>query len=267
MHNMIGALAGDIIGRPYEMINWKSKQFPLFNDKCRPTDDSILTIAIADAFMNNKDIHTTLQDYYHWYPVAGYGMGFKLWAMDRHTEQLESSGNGAAMRVSPVAYLSDDPDEVAEFVKKSIAPSHNSPEAFRGANAIAQCILAARKTNFMVDILEVAKQFYEMDFDYEDLMENYTEGNDWGYNCDRSVPQAIYCFLISKDFEDCIRTAVSIGGDTDTIADMAGAIAEAFYGGVPKDILDKTIGYFRDDERLFTVIKDFQKYTKYAYEI
>ena len=266
---MIGALAGDIIGRPYEMVNWKSTQFPLFHDKCKPTDDSILTLAIADAFMNNKDIRTTLQNYFHRYPTAGYGMNFKLWAMDRHEEFLLSSGNGSAMRVSPVAYLSDDISEVLNLAKKSAEPSHSEDDGINGAKAIAGCVYGAKHGWSKDRIREfVIKDFYNVDFKYEDLVENYTEDGSWGYTCAKSVPYAIYCFLISNDFEDCIRKSISIGGDSDTIAAMAGSIAEAYYGGVPEAILEKTLSYFKNDVYLWNIIAEFNfKFLPYKYDI
>lgn len=262
---MIGALIGDVIGRPYEMCNYKGTDFPLFSKHCRPTDDSVLTIAIADAFLNNKDIHTTLQDYYHWYPKAGYGMHFKLWAKDRLQVLLASTGNGAAMRVSPVAYLTDDMQKLKEYVQQSINPSHNSNDAFLGATAIAGSIMLARHGASKGDIHSfVQDSCYTVNFDYKKLVESYQIA----YSCEGSVPQAIYCFLISNNYEDCMRKCVSIGGDTDTICCMAGGIAEAFYGGVPKKILEEGLTYFERDERLMTVIRDFNsKYLKYGYKI
>lgn len=266
---MIGALAGDIIGRPFEMVNYKSTIFPLFSEKSRPTDDSILTIAVADAYLNNKDIHRTLQDYYHFYPDAGYGVNFKIWSKERIKDSLASDGNGSAMRVSSTAYLTkQNIRRSLVYSRRSAQPSHSGKDGIAGACAIGGSIFLALHTKSKEEIKKfVEANYYKLDFSYDELIETYSE-KDWGYTCAKSVPYAIYCFLISEDFEDCIRKCVSIGGDTDTIAAMAGSIAEAYYGGVPKPILDKVLSYFKDDDRLYGVIKEFnEKYLPYGYDI
>jgi len=251
---MLGAIAGDIIGSVYEHNNTKSEDFELFYGRIsRFTDDTVLTCAVADSILSGSPYREKFIEYYHLYPVKGYGSNFQKWAHNRETEPYNSYGNGSAMRVCPVAYAYNDLDSVLEEAKRSAEPTHNHPEGVKGAQAVASAIFLTRTGKSKEEIKEyIEKQFeYNLDFDLADLKKSYK----FDVTCQGSVPQAIFAFLISKDFEDAIRKAVSIGGDSDTIACITGSIAEAFYGGVPESIKKEVLA--RLDERLRRVVDDF----------
>jgi ADP-ribosylglycohydrolase len=266
---MIGAICGDTIGSPFEYLHFKSKQFGLFNPfsglpRTDFTDDSVASIAVADSFMNNKDIHTTLQDYCNKYPDVGWGNNFFTWAYNRLPEQMESWGNGAAMRASPCAYLSDDLEVVLDYARRSAAPSHCHADGLAGAQATAGAVFTALHTKSKDAVKAFVEKFYPLDFNYENLVETYS----YHYECKHTVPQAVYCFLISDSWEDCLRTTVSIDGDTDTLCAISCAIAEAYYGGVPEKIWKQVLTYFYNAPDLLQVIIDFnKKYLPYGYDI
>jgi len=241
---MIGALLGDTVGSRFEFANRKSKQFDMFRRHCRFTDDSVCSIAVAKALIKNypikydeeslnkirKDITTNLVEYLFKYPDRGYGARFFYWATKPNSnyEPYNSFGNGSAMRVSSVGWLANSEQEILTLAKASAEVSHNHPEGIKGAQAIAMCIYLARKGKSKEEIKEyIYDNFYPiLDYlDYDELVSTYK----FDETCQGSVPQAIYCFLISESYEDTIRTAVSIGGDTDTICCIAGSIAEAYY--------------------------------------
>ena len=255
---MLGAIAGDIIGSPYEgrRRNIKTTEFPLFSDVSHFTDDTVLTIAVADAIMHGGSYAEKFKEYYRYYPRAGYGGAFKRWALSDSMQPYGSWGNGSAMRVSPVAFAFDALEEVLQEAASSAAVTHDHPEGIKGAQAIASAIFLARSGKSKPDI----RDYVENAFDY-DLSEPLDSIREWyakdftEASCQGSVPQAITAFLESNDFEDAIRKAISIGGDSDTIACMAGGIAEAFYGGVPRDIDDEVMS--RLDERLGMVLLEF----------
>lgn len=234
---MLGAIAGDIIGSVYERHNTKRKDFPLFQPSSHFTDDTVLTLAIADALLHQQPYEPLFKQYFHAYPEAGYGRSFRQWAQSSAAAPYGSWGNGSAMRISPISYWFDDLATVRQEARCSAAVTHNHPEGIRGAEAIASAIFLARTGASKPDI----KQYVESSFNYDlnVVLDELREHYEFDVSCQGSVPPAIAAFLQSTDFEDAIRTAVSIGGDSDTIACMCGGIAEAFYGGIPDAILQE----------------------------
>lgn len=251
---MLGAIAGDIIGSVYERENLKTKQFPLFRPESRFTDDTVLTVAIADVLLHQEDYTDTLKQYYQHFPHAGYGGTFKAWAGSSSREPYNSWGNGSAMRVSPVAYAFENLEQVLQAAKRSAEATHNHPEGIKGAQATAAAIFLARTGQSRAEI----KTYVESTFGYDlsQTLEAIRPHYRFDVSCQGSVPQAITAFLESTDFEDAIRNAISLGGDSDTIACIAGSIAEAFYGGVPTAIAEEII--IRLDQRLVDVVEAFR---------
>ena len=240
---MLGAIIGDTVGSIYEFNNIRKKDFELFSKRSFLTDDSIMTIAVAEimkkGYINDKTkIINTLKKWGRTYPNRGYGARFAQWLFTDETEPYYSFGNGAAMRVSPVAWYAKNEKQVKEYAKKVTEVTHNHPEGLKGAEVTAMCVYYARIGKDKEFIKNYVSQYYDIDFDYEWLRKNYW----FNETCQNTVPQAIYCFLISTDFEDCLRTTISIGGDCDTTAAISCAIAEAYYG-IPKEIENKIISF------------------------
>jgi len=231
---MIGAIAGDIVGSVYEWHNIKTKEFPLFTDRCFFTDDSILTIALADTILTGTHYIENLKTFYRWYPDGGYGGRFHEWAQSKHSEPYNSWGNGAAMRISPVGYAFDDLDTVLRKAEEFTALTHNHPEGIKGGQSVAASIFLARtgKTKEEIRHYIEARFGYDLSRHVDDIRPTYT----FDESSQGTVPQAIRAFLDSTDFEDAIRTAISLGGDSDTLACITGGIAQGFYGGVPPGI-------------------------------
>ena len=252
---MIGAIAGDIIGSIYERNNIKTKEFPLFSPGCCFTDDSVLTIAIADVLLNGGSYSEKLKDYCRRYPYAGYGMNFRNWALSSQTEPYNSWGNGSAMRVSPIGFALDDLDSVLNEAKRSAEVTHNHPEGIKGAQATAAAIFLARTEKDKKRIKSYIETTigYDLNFSLDQIRPNYQLQFD--VSCQGSVPQAIVAFLESTNFEDAIRNAISIGGDSDTIACITGSIAQAFYGGVSNAIARQVLSIL--DEPLRQITKTF----------
>ena len=253
---MLGAIAGDIIGSIYEtpLNNIRRKDFPLFKPQSHFTDDTVLTIAIADALLNNKSYTEQLKTYYRRYPNVGYGGNFKRWAASNQTKPYYSYGNGSAMRVSSVAYWFNDLETVEKEALKTAAVTHNHPEGIKGAQAIATAIFLAR-SGYNKDQIkaEIEDTFaYNFNSTVSELQRSYA----FDVSCQGSVPQAIICFLEATDFEDAIRNAISIGGDSDTIACMTGGIAEAFYQEIPHPILREVSS--RLDDHFIGIVQDFK---------
>lgn len=262
---MLGAITGDIIGSGYESFRGNPDyNFQLFKgeealthlDVSRMTDDSILTLAVAD-YMQNEDskIHEKLKEWYREYPDAGYGNWFINWAKSDQTDGYNSYGNGSAMRVSPVPYYSNSMDECMEKTIEVTEVTHDHPHGIRGALATSLSIwlsLKGASKSEIKDTIEsqIDHKHYRLDFDYNELQES----DAMKPICQISVPRSLYCFLISNSFEDAIRKTVCMGGDTDTNCAIVGSIAEAFYGYVEKDIRDRVIGYF-DDKQLEVYMK------------
>lgn len=231
---MIGAIAGDIIGSVYESRPIKTKDFPLFHPACRFTDDSVLTIAVARAILENRDYQSCVHETGRRYPNAGYGGSFIRWLRSDNPAPYHSWGNGSAMRVSPVGFAFDDIGTVIEEAGKSAAISHDHPEGVKGAQAVAAAVYHARTTRDKKTIKKevAALSGYDLDRPLEKIRPSYG----FDVSCQGSVPEAIIAFLASDSYEDAVRNAVSLGGDADTQACIAGGIAEAFYGGVPAHI-------------------------------
>lgn len=259
---MIGAIVGDIVGSKYEFHNIKTKEFPLFSEGCHFTDDTVMTIAVYKALKECEGDYAKLsqnaikcmQEYGQMFWNAGYGGNFFLWLTSKEPKPYGSFGNGSAMRVSPVAYFARSIDEVKFLSGEVTKITHNHPEGMKGAEATAVAVWLALNKRTKQEIKEhIEQNYYPLDFDYDDLKQNYK----YSVACQNSVPQAIFCFLISNNFEDAIRNVVSIGGDCDTTGAICGAIAGAYYG-VPQNIKEQALTFL--NEELLDVIKDFDKY-------
>ena len=254
---MIGAIAGDIVGSVYEWANIKTKDFPLFAERCFFTDDSILTIALADTILTGTPYAENLKTFYRWYPDGGYGGSFHRWAKSRRSEPYNSWGNGAAMRISPVGYAFDDLDTVLAKAEEYTAVTHNHPEGIKGGQSVAAAIFLARHGKSKAEIRQyIETQFgYDLSRHVDDIRPTYT----FDVSSQGTVPQAIRAFLDSTDFEDAIRTAISLGGDSDTLACITGGIAQAFYRNVPKTI-PKSVYRVLDDRLGLITLRFMQKY-------
>jgi ADP-ribosylglycohydrolase len=271
---MIGAIIGDIVGSVYEFDNIKTKEFPFFgprpnanpnysdngrpNGECFFTDDTVLTVAVADWLLASQDdLADRLAHYTFTYPHRGYGGMYANWANAWDRQPYNSYGNGSAMRVSPVAWFAKDQDQVLELAEASAAVTHNHTEGIKGAQATALAIWLARTGNGAGRIRQGIA-----DFSAYDLTETVDEIREWYYfneTCQKTVPQAIICALEATDFEDAIRNAISIGGDSDTVAAITGSIAEAMFG-IPDDIAVTARSYLPDG--LAEILDRFGKYTK-----
>ncbi len=251
---MIGAIAGDIIGSAHEGLGTKTKRFPLFDPYSRFTDDTVLTIAVAESILLESDLVDTLHDYFHRYPQAGYGGYFIEWASLRRREPYNSWGNGSAMRVSPVGFAYDTVDDVMQHAERTAAVTHNHSEGIRGAQAAAMAIYLARTG---ADKQAIGRQIAErFGYDLSTPLDVIRETYEFDVSCQGSVPQSIVAFLEAADFEDAIRNAVSLGGDADTMACIAGAIAEAYWG-VPAEIEQRVLDYL--DVPLRRVVQEFNR--------
>jgi ADP-ribosylglycohydrolase len=231
---MLGAIAGDIIGSIYENLRTKRKDFRLFTPFSFFTDDTVLTVAVADALLGQKEFGPTIKAYAWRRPLRGYGPKFYLWMLSRGCKPYNSLGNGSAMRVSPVAYAGASKEEVLQLAARAAQCTHNHPVGVKGAQAAALCVYMAR-TGATKDAIRraVTVQFgYDLSRSVDSIRPTYRPD----LTCPGSVPEAIIAFLDSTGFEDSVRNAVSLGGDADTQAAIAGSIAEAFYGGVPLEI-------------------------------
>jgi ADP-ribosylglycohydrolase len=234
---MLGAMIGDIVGSVYEWQNIKTTDFRLFKPNCTFTDDTVLTAATAQSLMTDGDYAKAYRDFARRYSDRGYGGNFSRWVWSEDPQPYNSWGNGSAMRVSPVGFAFDTVDEVLAEAKRSAEVTHNHPEGVKGAQATALAIFLARqRLDKPVIRQEVAGRFgYDMSRTLEDIRPGYR----FDVSCQGSVPEAIIAFLESENYEDAIRKAVSLGGDSDTIACITGGIAEAFYGGVQEDIAEE----------------------------
>lgn len=252
---MLGAIAGDIIGSIYERKNIKTKSFELFSPQCSFTDDSVLTIALADSILTGATYTDNLKKYFRLYPHRGYGATFYEWAGSQSSTPYNSYGNGAAMRISPAGFAYDNLDEVLQKAKEFTEITHNHPEGIKGAKATAASVFLARTGRSKEEIRDyVEKTFgYDLSHHIDDIRPDYH----FDISCQGTVPQAIRAFIDSTDFEDAVRNAISIGGDSDTLACITGAIAQAYYSNVPEAIAVKV--YEILDERLGEITKEFMK--------
>ena len=233
-YEMIGAIAGDIIGSVYEATPIKTTDFPLFNEYSRFTDDTVLTIATAYALIKDLDYATAYRQFGRAYPRAGYGGTFIHWLMSDDAPPYNSWGNGSAMRISPVGFALGSLQSVLLEAEKSAVVTHNHPEGIKGAQATAVAVFMGRKGKSKQEIRRVITEKFDYDLNrrIEEIRPNYH----FDVSCRGSVPEAIIAFLESDDVESAIRLAVSLGGDSDTLACIAGAIANAYYGRIPREI-------------------------------
>ncbi|MFZ4705335.1 MAG: ADP-ribosylglycohydrolase family protein [Bacteroidales bacterium] len=236
---IMGAIIGDIIGSVYEWYNVKTTDFKLFSKQTDFTDDSVLTFATMDCILNDVGYAKVYQTYGRNFPGRGYGSYFASWVYNEDLGPYQSFGNGSAMRVSPVGWAYNSIDEVLKQAKRSAEVSHNHPEGIKGAQATASAIFLARTGKSKIEI----KEFIDVMFDYN-LNRSIKEIRpiyQYDVTCQGSVPEAIIAFLESTDYESAIRLAISIGGDSDTIACITGGIAEAFYKEIPEYIVENAL--------------------------
>ena len=260
---MIGAILGDVVGSIYEFDNIKTKEFELFDKECFFTDDSVMTIAIAEALMQTENINKdNLEDFKEHlitvmheigikYPDCGYGGHFLVWILRNKREPYNSFGNGSAMRVSSVGWYAKTLEEAELIAKATAEVSHNHPEGIKGAVATAGAVFLARCGATMDELRDYISKYYTIDFTIDEIRPIY----DYDITCQGTVPQAMQAFFESTNFEDAIRNAISIGGDSDTLAAITGAVAEAYYG-IPDDLKETTLSYL--DERLLDITERFK---------
>lgn len=259
---MIGAIIGDIVGSRFEFVEdgIRGKNFPLFTENCRATDDTFMTLAIAKALLFSKGdkeklkkcVVDCMKSIAYEHPKTGWGAKFYHFLFeDKYSKPYNSMGNGAGMRISPVAWVATSEDEVKELSRIVTEVSHNHPEGLKGAEAIAIAIFLARTGKDKEYIRKRMEEYYpilkDKYFTIKDLTGRYGY-DDYGnwVTCEGSIPHAIIAFLESTDFVDAIKNAVSIGGDSDTIGAMAGSIAEAYYG-VSQELEEKALEYLTPD--------------------
>jgi len=250
---MIGAIAGDIIGSVYEHQPIKHTRFPLFGPRSTFTDDTVLTLAVADAILRKTGYAGSLKAFGRAYPAAGYGMSFKRWLDSQDEAPYNSWGNGSAMRVSPVGFAFDRVELVLSQARESAAATHNHPEGIKGAQAVALAVLMGRTGRSKTHIRrELTERFgYDLDRRLIDIRPTYR----FDISCRGTVPEAVIAFLESNSFEEAVRNAISLGGDSDTLACICGGIAQAFYGQVPAHITREVRG--RLPEALWAVVEEF----------
>lgn len=260
---MLGAIFGDICGSVYEFHPVESYQFPLLTDKSQFTDDTVLTLAIADALLNKKDIAKTLKAYAREHVFKGYGLRFNDWVWDEKSEPYWSFGNGSAMRVSSVGFLYDSIEDVLENAQKSAEVTHNHTEGIKGAQATALAIFLARQHASKNEIKhEIETRFgYNLSKTLAEIEKNYR----FNETCQGSVPEAIIAFLESEDYETAIRNAIWLKGDADTQACIAGGIAEAFYGEIPESFKEKV--YTSLPQEMLKIIEQFYAYMDFKNSI
>lgn len=273
---MLGAIIGDIAGSRFEFNNHRSKDFELFTEDCFVTDDSIMTIAVAKAIMEtdkrmkpsnsgcraNNDYLQLLsrqtvkymQEIGRKYPDCGYGGMFFRWMFSNNPEPYNSFGNGAAMRISPAGFAARSESEAINFSRTITSVTHNHEEGIKGAEATVVAIYMARIGLKKSDIrYRISKDYYPLDFTIDEIRPTYV----FNATCQKTVPQAIEAFLESDSFEDAIRTAISLGGDSDTLAAITGSIAEAYYG-VPDEIRDMALSYL--DDELRSIFEEWEEF-------
>lgn len=259
---MIGAIIGDIVGSRFEWNNHRSKKFDLFAPNCFPTDDSIMTLAVGKAFMTCKPDRSDLfdrtvfcmQEIGRRYPFCGYGGRFHGWMFSDHPAPYNSFGNGAAMRVSACGFAAKSLGEAKALSEVVTCVTHDHPEGIKGAEATVTAIFLARSSASKEEIRRVIdSEYYPMDFTLDGIRNSYK----FDETCQGTVPQALMAFFESASFEDAIRNAISIGGDSDTLAAITGGIAQAYYG-VPQDIKDRALKFL--DERLLKIYQECEDF-------
>lgn len=257
---MLGAIIGDIVGSRFEFDNLKSKEFEFFTDDCFATDDSMMTLAVAKAILESNEDYTDLsaktikcmQEIGHDYPDRGYGRMFYRWLRSADPKPYNSFGNGSAMRVSPCGFAARSLEEAITLSRMATEVTHNHPEGIKGAEATVAAIYMARTGSSLGEIRDhIDSHYYPMDFTLDGIRATYR----FNETCQETVPQAIMAFLESVSFEDAIRNAISIGGDSDTVGAITGAIAQAYYG-VPDDFRKEALTYL--DIALQKILFDFE---------
>ena len=258
---MLGAIIGDIVGSRHEFNNYLAKDFAFLTDRCVPTDDTVMTVAVADALLKcggdwsdlSRQAVASMQGIGRNYPDCGYGRSFIRWMFSDDPRPYHSFGNGSAMRVSAVAWAAKSLEECKELSRKVTVVSHDHPEGIKGAEATAVATWMALHGAAKEEILaRVERDYYRLDFTIDQIRPTYIHNE----TCQNSVPQALEAFAEGRDYEDVIRTAVSLGGDSDTIAAIAGAVAEAYYG-IPAALREEVLRGFLD-ERLAWVVRAFE---------
>lgn len=257
---MIGAIIGDIVGSRFEFHNIKSKEFELFSPRCFFTDDTVMTLAVAEAVMNtygdyellaNQAVNS-MQGLGRRYPNAGYGHRFMEWIFDDRPHPYNSFGNGAAMRVSACGFAARSLEQVKHQSYNVTYVTHNHYEGIKGAEATASAIFLARSGSSREEIRAyIDKNYYPMDFTLDGIRDSYY----FNESCQGTVPQALEAFFEANDFEDAIRNAVSVGGDSDTLAAITGGIAEAYFG-VPDRLREEAIKYLSPE--LLSILNSFE---------
>lgn len=264
---MLGAIIGDIVGSRFEWNNYRAKDFEFFTYKCFPTDDSIMSLGVAKAIIESKADYSDLsnnaikymREVGQPYPDCGYGGGFRKWMYSDNPRPYNSYGNGAAMRVSACGFAAKDIEHAKILSNMVTCVTHNHPEGLKGAEATAVAIWLARDGKNILEIQDyINKHYYPMNFTLDGIRATYQ----FHETCQGTVPQALMAFFESTDFEDAIRNAISIGGDSDTLAAITGGVAEAYYG-IPADIRMHALTFL--DERLLGILVDFEN--KYPYKI
>lgn len=250
---ILGAIIGDIIGSVFEWHNVKATDFQLFTEKTDFTDDSVLTFATMDAILNDIDYTTAYQTYGRNFPHRGYGGFFKSWIHSNDPQPYNSYGNGSAMRVSPVGWAYDTLDEVLLQAKRSAEVTHNHPEGIKGAQATAAAVFLVRTGSSKADIKKYIRATFG--YDLERRIDDIRPVYRFNETCQETVPEAIIAFLESDDYESAIRLAISIGGDSDTVACITGGIAEAFYKDIPDWIAENALRLLPTD--VIKLIEEF----------
>jgi len=250
---MLGLIAGDIAGSVYEWKRCERKDFPLFQSQSRWTDDTVLALAVAEAILTGIPYGESLRSFGRRYPRAGYGGRFRQWLAVDDAGPYNSWGNGSGMRVAAVGYAFESEEDVLREAAASASPTHNHPEGIKGAQAVALAVFLARRGASKEEIREAVSGRFG--YDLNRTVEGIRPGYSFDVSCRGSVPEAIIAFLDSVSFEDAVRNAVFLGGDSDTLAAMAGAVAEAWYGGVPREIRDRVTARLPGD--LLDVLERF----------
>ncbi len=252
---MLGAIIGDIVGSIYEWDRIKTKDFEFFSKECIFTDDSVCTVAVADILLHDLPPAETMQKWCLNYPGRGYGGMFGNWIYESSPEPYNSYGNGAAMRISPAAYLNrDDLDAALAAADKVTKITHNHTEGMKGARATTHAIWFAFQGENSTDIRKVisTEYGYDLTMSVDEIRPDYS----FNETCQRTVPQAITCALESDSFEDAVRNAISLGGDSDTLGAIAGPIAEAMHG-IPEEFIEKTMNdYLEDYNNIFELVDE-----------
>ena len=250
---MLGAIAGDIIGSAHEAAGTKTTEFLLFDEYARFTDDTVLTVAVAESLLTGADLVDKLHEYFDRYPQAGYGGSFIGWALRREREPYGSWGNGSAMRVSPVAYAYEALEEVLCHAERTAAVTHNHPEGIKGAQATAAAVFLARMGADKEDIKQFAQDRFG--YDLSKPLKAIRPSSLFDVSYQGSVPESLVAFLEAADFEEAVRNAISLGGDADTMACIAGAVAEAYFG-IPEEIERQALSYLNQELR--QVVDEFR---------